>query len=170
MGTSCRNITDSRLYKSVKKEFEKAAEGLKAARKEIDESVEEARKRSQPTLENKLAAERKQVLKKYPECNNYDNARWIWKRADRALDEGISSTWSKERRKEYYELQLQSVNIEALWPSEEVDPEEEFAWRERQRQEYEKILLQLEYGDGLLAKVLHEHKKISKSISDEDVT
>lgn len=90
------------------------------------------------------------------------------------MEEGISPTWSKERRKEYYELQLQFVNIEALWQPGGKDTEEEFAWRERKLQEYEKILLQLEYGDGLLAKVLHEHKKAtsgstSKSVFDDDV-
>lgn len=68
-------------------------------------------------------------------------------------------SWSKERQKEYYELQLQAVNIEALWNFKGADPEEQFAWRERKRQEHEKILLKLKYGDdGWWARALRKYK------------
>ena len=122
------------------------------------------------TLPRKLAAERDQVREKYPECNSLDNARWIWTQAERASDQGISQYWSKERRKAYYELQLQAVNIRALWPSRGIDPKELFAWREKKRQEYEKILLQLEYGDGWLAGAMQKHKEEASTSDDPDIT
>lgn len=66
---------------------------------------------------------------------------------------------------------MQAVNIEALWNFKGEDPEEQFAWRERKRQEYEKILLQLESGDGWLAKVMQQHnEEKSKPVFDSDTT
>lgn len=98
-----RRITISWLYKAGQKIHDVQEKMIESDATPTIKKVREARERakvSQSPFEKRLAAERKQILEKYPECNNLENSRWIWKRADSALDEGVSESWSKERRKE----------------------------------------------------------------------
>lgn len=159
------------LYKKRKEAEQKA----RALDKDLDARIEQMRRQNaalqfRSTLQRKLVAEREQVREKYPECSHLDNARWIWTQAERASDQGISQDRSKEKRKAYYELQLQAVNIRALWPSRGKDPKELFAWREKKRQEYEKILLQLDYGDGWSAEAMQKHKEEASASDDPNLT